>query len=629
LKATRRIRLSVIAAVLVFPLASRAGNLVITPTTTLAAETANNTSAATGFVTQSNGNLGGANVSKLDIHSLLYPGAQTKVFAHLVLWFGKPSHINIGYSSTDPAQVKRQISDMISRGIDGVVMVWYGPNNEIDRAAKLVMHEAETHPGFTFAIMVDSGAIRWYSCPGCTPQQALNNDLQYVEQTYFPSPAYLRVGGRPVVTNFDVDLHYTIDWSAAKAALATNPMFLFQHSRGFSHAESAGAYSWDIATSSDFGMSYLTSFYKTGMASQGDQTWGASYKGFNDKLASWGLNRIMDQRCGQTWLQTFAKINSLYNSTNQLGAMQLVTWNDYEEGTEIESGIDNCVSVSAAVAGSSLQWKITGSEDTIDHYRVYVSSDGQNLMPLADQTVGTYALDLCGYSLAAGNYKLFVQAIGKPNLKNQISAAVPYAPQCGAASPPSAGPPEGTPGTPPVTSPPPPASGSVISLSASPSSVTIADGQSGSPRITVTARSKSDGPIALSCSGLPAAMSCAFSPSVITAGGKAATSVLRVSVVRPAHRPGPVPRPPRRGALVGFGLGMVGVLVLGQVDRKRILRGLALSSLIACVLLVSSCAGIPSGAEPAVEIAPGSYTIKVMATSAASQVSTSARITIR
>ena len=74
---------------------------------------------------------------------------------------------------------------------------------------------------------------------------------------------------------------------------------------------------------------------------------------------------------------------------------------------------------------------------------------------------------------------------------------------------------------------------------------------------------------------------------------------------------------------------MVGVLVLGQVDRKRILRGLALSSLIACVLLVSSCAGIPSGAEPSVEIVPGSYSIKVMATSAASQVSTVAKITIR
>ena len=80
--------------------------------------------------------------------------------------------------------------------------------------------------------MVDSGAIRWNSCPGRNPQQTLNYALQYVEQKYFPSPAYLRVNGRPVVTNFDVDLHYTVDWSAAKAAQATNPMFLFQHSRG-------------------------------------------------------------------------------------------------------------------------------------------------------------------------------------------------------------------------------------------------------------------------------------------------------------------------------------------------------------------------------------------------------------
>ena len=439
MKATRRIRLSIIALVLICPLASRADNLVIKPTTTLATETNSNTSAAGGFVTQSNGNLGAGSVSKLDIHSLLYPAAQTKVFAHLVLWFGQSNHMNIGYSSTDPAQVKRQISDMISRGIDGVVMVWYGPNNAIDRAAKLVMHEAENHPGFTFAIMVDNGAIRWNSCPGCNPQQALAFDLQYVEQTYFPSPAYLRVGGRPVVTNFDIDLHYTVDWNAAKAALASNPLFLFQHSRGFSHIQSEGAYSWDIATSNDYGMSYLTGFYAAGIAAPGKQTWGASYKGFNDKLASWGLNRIMDQRCGQTWLQTFAKINSLYNSTNQLAAMQLVTWNDYEEGTEIESGIDNCVGVSAALAGNSLQWQVSGSEDTIDHYRVYVSSDGQSLMPLTDQTVGTHALDMCGYSLAAGNYKLFVQAIGKPSLKNQISAAVAYAPQCGTTSASAAG----------------------------------------------------------------------------------------------------------------------------------------------------------------------------------------------
>src|ERR1041385_5853073 len=46
-------------------------------TTTLAAQTGNNTSTAGTFAAQSNGNLGATNVSKVDIHSLLYPGATT------------------------------------------------------------------------------------------------------------------------------------------------------------------------------------------------------------------------------------------------------------------------------------------------------------------------------------------------------------------------------------------------------------------------------------------------------------------------------------------------------------------------------------------------------------------------
>src|SRR5438045_3399853 len=111
-------------------------------TTTLAAQTINNTSASSSFLNQGNGNLGANNVSKLNIHSLLYSGTTTKVLAHLMLWFGQASHMNVGYSSTDPTQVKRQIDDMVSRGIDGVIVDWYGPNNYEDLAAQVVMHEA-------------------------------------------------------------------------------------------------------------------------------------------------------------------------------------------------------------------------------------------------------------------------------------------------------------------------------------------------------------------------------------------------------------------------------------------------------------------------------------------------------
>src|SRR5579871_127077 len=162
----------------------------------LSAETGNNTSAANNFSDQSNGNLGANNVSKVDIHSLLYPGATTKVFVQYLLWFGQSNHMNIGYASNDAGQVQRQIDDMVSRGIDGVIIDWYGPNNAIDQGLQLVASEAEQHPGFTFAIMMDQGAIQFFSCGGCSPQEVLTSDMQYAEQKYFTSSAYLQVDGK-------------------------------------------------------------------------------------------------------------------------------------------------------------------------------------------------------------------------------------------------------------------------------------------------------------------------------------------------------------------------------------------------------------------------------------------------
>src|SRR5437667_114670 len=309
-----------------------AGTLQIVPTTTLQAQTSNNTSAANSFQSQPNGNLGATNVNKVNLPSCLHPANRQKV-----------------------------------------------------------------------------------------------------EQTFVPSPAYLRIDGRPLITNFDVELHYpSINWSAAAASASTDPVFIFQDASGFTHAMTGGSYSWVRPSTTDFGMTYLTGFYSTGLGYPAMETIGASYKGFNDTLASWGLNRIMTQRCGHTWLQTFAKINSLYNSTKQLDALQLPTWNDYEEGTEIETGIDNCMSLSASLSGNTLQWTVSGYEDTLDHYRVFISTDGQHLMPLTTMAVGSRSLNLCSYTLAHRSYVLFVQAIGRPTIRNRMSRAVAYTPHCSA-----------------------------------------------------------------------------------------------------------------------------------------------------------------------------------------------------
>ncbi len=64
-------------------------------------------------------------------------GATTKIYAHLMVWFGGSNHMNVGYSSADAGQVHQQITDMISRGIDGVIIDWYGPNNSKDTPPNL------------------------------------------------------------------------------------------------------------------------------------------------------------------------------------------------------------------------------------------------------------------------------------------------------------------------------------------------------------------------------------------------------------------------------------------------------------------------------------------------------------
>jgi len=77
------------------PTASNPMNL-----TPVSALTDNNTSAAGNFSSQSNGNLGANNVSKVNVHLLLCAGARTKVLAHLVLWFGQSGDMNVGTART-------------------------------------------------------------------------------------------------------------------------------------------------------------------------------------------------------------------------------------------------------------------------------------------------------------------------------------------------------------------------------------------------------------------------------------------------------------------------------------------------------------------------------------------------
>src|SRR3989442_11844945 len=146
--------LAIAVVIFTLPATLAAGSLKIVPTTTLRGQTSNNTSAANSFQSQSNGNIGAGNTSKLDIHSLLYPGANTKIYAHLMPWFGDPRHMSVGYNSQDPAQIHRQITDMISRGIDGVIIDWYGSRDTFtNNTTVAVMAGCEQPSGIHFSTL--------------------------------------------------------------------------------------------------------------------------------------------------------------------------------------------------------------------------------------------------------------------------------------------------------------------------------------------------------------------------------------------------------------------------------------------------------------------------------------------
>jgi hypothetical protein len=329
----------------------------------------------------------------------------------------------------------------------------------------------------------------------------------------------------------------------------------------------------------------------------------------------------MNQQCGQTWLQTFSDINGLYNSGKQLTDLQLVTWDDYEEGTEIESGVENCLTLSPSVSGGSLQWNISGNENTVDHYTVYISNDGQNLMSLADLQPGLRSLNLCGFSIPNGSYQLFVQAVGKPTLANQISGALSYNSACISTPPPP--PPTPSPSKTPAT----------VAFAASPSAITIPLGHTGNFTVTAAANSGAfNTPIALSCVGIPSNLDCSFSPATITPGSGVATSVLTISAatVTGANLPeGRNSLPILAGFLLPFGIG--GFALVGTAPRRRKAQFLAIIAIAAIGMAGSSCGGgsIARTQTAAAAIPAGSYSVTIQGNTTPSKLSTIVQVTFQ
>lgn len=166
-------------------------------------------------------------------------------------------------------------------------------------------------------------------------------------------------------------------------------------------------------------------------------------------------------------------------------------------------------------------------------------------------------------------------------------------------------------------------------VSASPSSATLAAGQSATFTVSFTANSASAGKtLALSCSGLPTGLSCSFTPSSITLGAAGTTTTAILTITRTTTAA--MFHSNSSWALATW-IGVAPAIVLARLrPRKRRSSLLWLGLIVIGVGLWSSCGGGGQGMSQSTtpQATPqGTYNVIVVGTGTGVQASTTVTVT--
>ena len=272
-------------------------------------------------------------------------------------WFGRPGHINVGYSSQDATVLEKQIAAAKNLGIDAFVVNWYGARKEYEDQSYALLQRVASQNKFLVALMYDEDT----DDPGRSTD-AVVVDLQYAYDRYIsphaelPRQAYLRYNGRPVIFIFPKGTN--TDWKRIRKLANSweDPPLLIMKHQGSEHEEAFdGFYAWVqadddkhwSADGSNWGRKYLESFYNRMTSRYPDKiAVGAAWPGFDDSKAEWSQKRRISPRCGKTFEDSLRLFRRYYNENNPLPFLMIETWNDYEEGTAIERVLGRCSSPS-------------------------------------------------------------------------------------------------------------------------------------------------------------------------------------------------------------------------------------------------------------------------------------------
>ncbi len=273
------------------------------------------------------------------------PGVYPKLLAVYMPWFGDHTHMDVGYSSQDPAVLRKQIQQARQMGISAFVVDWYGESNPYSdhNFALLQLVASESH--FQVALLYNEAADE--------DAQATDDAIAALDKAYasYLGPAakyrdaYLTYNGSPMIFIFPKSGH--VDWNQVRQHCNSwdrPPLLIYKDQPPVQYANDfAGSYAWVqpgpggwAPDGSNWGQDYLEDFYKTMQKHPEKIAVGGAWPGFDDSAAKWGLNRHMQSDCGKTLDETLNFYQRYYDSSKPLPFLLIETWNDYEEGTAIE-----------------------------------------------------------------------------------------------------------------------------------------------------------------------------------------------------------------------------------------------------------------------------------------------------
>src|ERR1700756_1913373 len=192
-----------------------------------------------------------------------------RILADYQPWFGSPDHIKIGYSTLDPAVLRKQIQKAKEMGIYAFAVDWYGDRRPFEDHSYALLQQISAESNFHICLMYDETEE--------DNGQATDNALNEFDKAYrsYIGPnapgheAYVTYQDRPIIFIFPKRGH--TDWDRVREAVnqwehppiliyKDDPPKQYDHDFDGYYAWIHPSHAWD-PKGGDWGKDYLEKFY--------------------------------------------------------------------------------------------------------------------------------------------------------------------------------------------------------------------------------------------------------------------------------------------------------------------------------------------------------------------------------